>query len=198
MTSQINYLGINENFPVAGQDNDTQTFRDNFDTIKTSLRYASEEITALQNNTAKLTEANDFDSNVIGNAVMQNNKDKVSNLGNVPLETASSNVVEIDYQNGSYQILRAQTNIVLQFTNFPGDPALTSSTLGVGKLTLEIYSDGSNRIITFASAAGTVFKKNSGFPAVVEIASTTSPIFIEVWRHREDEIFLRYLGQFSA
>ena len=37
MASTINYLGINENFPVAGQDNDTQVFRDNFDTIKQAL-----------------------------------------------------------------------------------------------------------------------------------------------------------------
>ena len=31
--SDINYLNINENFPVAGEDNDTQVFRSNFNTI---------------------------------------------------------------------------------------------------------------------------------------------------------------------
>ncbi len=48
MTSAINYAAINENFPVAGQDNDTQTFRDNFDSIKTALSTAKTEITDLQ------------------------------------------------------------------------------------------------------------------------------------------------------
>ena len=52
--SNINYLSINENFPVPGQDNDTQVFRDNFDTIKQSLRIAGEEITDLEDNGARI------------------------------------------------------------------------------------------------------------------------------------------------
>ena len=198
MTSQINYLGINENFPVAGQDNDTQTFRDNFDTIKTSLRYAKEEITALQSDSAKLTDANDFDENLIGNAVMANNKDKLVQLGNVPLPSAISNIVEIDFENGSFQTLKATQNIVLEFTNFPGDPAVTTATVaGMGKVMIELYGDGTTRTITFNTSAGTVFKKDAGFPALFQVSSTTNPVFIEVWRYRADEIFLRYLGQYS-
>ena len=197
MTSNINYLGINENFPVAGQDNDTQTFRDNFDTIKTSLRNARDEITDLQNNTAKLNEANDFGLNSISSAIMQNNFEKIVQLGEVPLETATSNVVEIDYQNGSYQRLRARTNIVLSFTNFPGDPNLLDPIAGVGKVTLELTGDGTARTIGFSSSGGTVFKKDAGFPTVLQVTSTTNPTFIEVWRHRSDEIFLRHLGQYS-
>ena len=53
--SNINYLSINENFPVAGADNDTQTFRDNFDTIKTSLNTAKTEITSLESTAARLS-----------------------------------------------------------------------------------------------------------------------------------------------
>ena len=71
MSSNINYLSINENYPVAGVDNDTQTLRDNFDTIKTSLRRAQEEVTDLQNNTAKNNNDNDFNLNIIGNAVLE-------------------------------------------------------------------------------------------------------------------------------
>ena len=74
MASNINYLSINENFPVAGQDNDTQVFRDNFDTIKTSLRNASTEITSLQTDTAKLNLDNDFELKKIQRAVLQNNR----------------------------------------------------------------------------------------------------------------------------
>ncbi len=197
MTSNINYLGINENFPVAGQDNDTQTFRDNFDTIKTSLRNAKDEITDLQNNTAKINEPNNFALNTISSAIMQNNFDKIANLGEVPLETATSNVVEIDYENGSYQKLRAKTNIVLTFTNFPGDPNLLSPIDGVGKVTLELYGDGTLRTVGLSSSGGTVFKKDADFPPTLQVSSTIDPIFIEVWRHRNDEIFLRYLGQYS-
>ena len=67
--SLINYLSINENFPVAGQDNDTQVFRDNSDTIKTSLRNAKDELTDILTNAAYKDEANDFELNNISNAV---------------------------------------------------------------------------------------------------------------------------------
>ena len=76
MTSNINYLSINQNFPVAGEDNDTQTFRDNFDTIKTSLQAGQEEITALQANTAKTNDNNDFEDNEISRAVFRDVMDR--------------------------------------------------------------------------------------------------------------------------
>lgn len=49
MTTNINYTNIDGNYPVAGQDNDSQGFRDNFTNIKNNLRYAGDEITELQN-----------------------------------------------------------------------------------------------------------------------------------------------------
>ena len=52
MTSQINYTAIDTAYPVAGQDNDTQGFRDNFAATKTALQYANSEITNLQTNSA--------------------------------------------------------------------------------------------------------------------------------------------------
>ena len=48
MASNINTTQININYPIAGQDNDTQGFRTNFQTIKTALDTASSEIGALQ------------------------------------------------------------------------------------------------------------------------------------------------------
>ena len=34
MASNINETGVNKDYPVAGQDNDSQGFRDNFNIIK--------------------------------------------------------------------------------------------------------------------------------------------------------------------
>lgn len=48
MTSRINFNNIDGGYPVAGQDNDSQGFRDNFTNIKNNLRYASEELGDLQ------------------------------------------------------------------------------------------------------------------------------------------------------
>ena len=47
MTSQIVSATIDENYPIAGQDNDSQGFRDNFSIIKTGLATAASEPTTL-------------------------------------------------------------------------------------------------------------------------------------------------------
>jgi hypothetical protein len=48
MSSNINPNNINGNFPVAGQDNDSQGFRDNFTNILNNFSFAASEISDLQ------------------------------------------------------------------------------------------------------------------------------------------------------
>ena len=67
MASNINDTGVNKDYPVAGQDNDSQGFRDNFNIIKDNFVAAKSEIETLQTNTAKLNVANDFLTNNISN-----------------------------------------------------------------------------------------------------------------------------------
>jgi hypothetical protein len=112
VTSNINYLSINENFPVAGEDNDTQTFRDNFDTIKTSLRAGQEEITTLQANTAKTNEDNDFEDNEISRAVFRDVMDQRFDGGVITLPTT---LLTVDYENGGYQVFRFSANMNIDF-----------------------------------------------------------------------------------
>lgn len=52
MASNINPSTINITYPIAGQDNDTQGFRDNFSSIKNNFSVAQTEISALQANSA--------------------------------------------------------------------------------------------------------------------------------------------------
>ena len=54
MASNINDTGVNKDYPVAGQDNDSQGFRDNFNIIKDNFVAAKSEIETLQTNTEKL------------------------------------------------------------------------------------------------------------------------------------------------
>ena len=49
MTTNINPANIDSNYPIAGQDNDSQGFRTNFTVIKNNLTSAASEITDLQN-----------------------------------------------------------------------------------------------------------------------------------------------------
>jgi hypothetical protein len=48
--SSINPNNIDGTYPIAGQDNDSQGFRDNFTNIKNNFTFASQEIADLQNN----------------------------------------------------------------------------------------------------------------------------------------------------
>jgi hypothetical protein len=54
MSSNINPNNINGNFPVAGQDNDSQGFRDNFTNILNNFSFAATEINALQSATTSV------------------------------------------------------------------------------------------------------------------------------------------------
>jgi len=187
--SNINYVSINENFPVAGQDNDTQVFRDNFNTIKTSLRYAKEELEVFQDSAtgaARLNQSNDFNQNIISNAVLQGNRDALFDGGNYNQAT-----LDVTYTNGAYQIYKFAANVEINFLEFPEN----ETPAGVGKVTLELYSDSATpRTITFKSIGGVVYKKNISFPSTLTVSSLTNRVILEVWRYNSDTIFLNYLG----
>jgi hypothetical protein len=192
-SSSIN-SNINDNFPVAGQDNDTQVFRDNFNTIKTSLASAKTEINEVLGAAARLDNDNDFGLNIIQNAVLQYNREQKWNGG-----APAVSPISIDFENGSYQIYIVNHSATMQFVQFPGDPSYTAEAtpIGVGKVTLELYSDGSSRVLSFSTSAGTVIKKDPSFPPVLTLTSSSNPVFIEVWRHSLGTIYMRYLGQFA-
>jgi len=202
--SNISFQGINEQFPVAGQDNDTQVFRDNFDTIKQALRVANEEVSDLQENIARTDVDTDYNLKKIQNAVLENvRKQKlVGFIGS----NVNINPTTIDFQLGHYQIYRigsgsGEDPFVFNFINFPGDPSLFGSAgIGVGKVILELYSDGQERTVAFRTSGTTLIKKNN-FPLVPEgsfgdviVKSDSDPVLIEVWRWSADSIYIKYLG----
>lgn len=113
MTSQINYGKIDSNFPVAGQDNDTQGFRDNFSAIKNALQYANAEITDLQGNGAVLNAANNFGGNQIYNAELLYNSQTLYNHGTL------NGSVTLDWKLGSVQLLTTSGNVAIDFSNWP-------------------------------------------------------------------------------
>lgn len=120
MTSNINPNDIDGAYPVAGQDNNSQGFRDNFTNTKTNFQYAADEITALQNK-AVLTAQLSGNGNVINNmqtSVISNGK--LQNMSNVlvPLGTTSGTVT-LNYALGSYFTLTTNGTVTLGFSNLP-------------------------------------------------------------------------------
>ena len=193
MTSQINFAAINENFPVAGQDNDTQVFRDNFDTIKNNFRFAQSEITDLQDNVLRSDQENDLNGNKILNAVLLNNRDLILDGGG----PRTSNI-EIDFESSPYQIYRVGANLSLVFQGLPGD---NTDPKGVGKLTVELYGDGSPRTVTLDPSGGVNYRRinwpsNAPTPTSFIVQSNVNPVIIELWRYSDTSVFVHYLGNF--
>lgn len=119
MSSNINPNNIDGTYPVAGQDNNSQGFRDNFTNIKTNFQYAEDEINDLQNKvvlkSALIGQAlnNDMLGSLLSNAQIQDFA-----ATRLPLGTVSGSQT-IDYSLAHYQTLTTAGSVSLAFSNFP-------------------------------------------------------------------------------
>ena len=192
MTSLINFAAINENFPVAGQDNDTQVFRDNFDTIKTNFSTAKTEITDLQDNAARTDGDNDFLYNIVGSVTLNDAYLRKKDYG----AAIVAGTQDVSFKQAMYHVIKLGANTSLSFSEFPTGAVDVTGLGQIGKATLELYGNGSAQTITFTTSGGTVIKKIN-FPGSVTVTSATDPVIIEVWQHSATVIWMNYLGLFS-
>lgn len=99
MTSSISTTGINVNYPVAGVDNNSQGFRDNFSAIANQFTTAASEITALQNNAVVSNSSNNLNGNTQQNLNLLQFTEQAYQFSS-GLETGST---ELNWLNGGYQ-----------------------------------------------------------------------------------------------
>jgi len=148
MTSSINPNNIDGTYPVAGQDNNSQGFRDNFTNTKTNFQYAADEIDDLQSKVilkAALlgtTLDNDMNGSLLSNAQIQDFSQTRVALGTL---TGS---VGVDYATGHYQTVTTGGSISLAFTNFPA-----AGTLGFVIVRVTVSSTA--HTLTLPAAVGT-------------------------------------------
>jgi hypothetical protein len=150
MTSAINPNNINGAYPVAGQDNNSQGFRDNFTNTKTNFEYAASEITDLQNKAvlkSSLTGTtlnNDMAGSLLSNAQLQDMSATVVALGSV------TGTQVVDYEAGPYYTLTTTGSITLSFSNFP-----TAGTLGCCRVRISVASTAHTLTLPAAVTIGT-------------------------------------------
>lgn len=123
MTSAINIHTIDASYPVAGQDNDSQGFRDNFEHIKTALQTAADEITVLQDNSIQkgtdvdgIPQTNDLHGAAIANVQLLNSYGTayVAPIPELPVDP-----IVISYQSGSFQSVSISRDSQMQVTDWP-------------------------------------------------------------------------------
>lgn len=120
MTSQINPNNIDGSYPVAGQDNDSQGFRDNFTNIRNNFTFTKAELEDLQNKVVlksallNTTLDNDFVGDIISNPSLKSYREFYNDIG-APGSTATINFV-----NGNFQKLTMSESTTLSFS-FPAN-----------------------------------------------------------------------------
>jgi hypothetical protein len=143
MTSQINPNNIDTAYPVAGQDNNTQGFRDNFTNIKNNFVSAAAEITTLQNTSAVKgsSAVNDFAGGIIYDARIQDLSASAVNLG------SQTGTVDINYAAGHYQQMSTSGSITINLVDSSLPP------IGrYGFIRLEITVSNAAHTVTFPSS----------------------------------------------
>ena len=150
MTSAINPNDIDGTYPVAGQDNNSQGFRDNFTNTKTNFQYAANEITDLQTNVvlkAALT-GTTLDNDMGGSSLSNANISDFSAVAAI-LGTLSGSVT-VNYVAGHYQTVTTGGSITLTFTNFPA-----AGNFGVVRVQITVNNTAHTMTLPAAVSVGT-------------------------------------------
>lgn len=182
---------IDREYPVAGRDNNSQGFRDNFTYIQSGLKASGDAVVSLEQSSAKLNKDNNFNGVLIENAVTNQIACKVNEY-TLPYEEVS-----ISFENGKYHIVNVASNITMVFGGWPEDNTGNASDMpAYGNMLVEINNtDSSNLEILLNSNNSTTLKFNGlGNPLLVPGNST---ILVEVWSASGGEtVFFKNIGEF--
>ena len=147
MASNINPTNIDTTYPVAGQDNDSQGFRDNFTNIKNNFAEAEREIDDLQANVILKGEIggesvdNDFADTVVSGAQIKDFSEVVEEVGTI------SGTVQLDHTTAHYYTLTTNGNVELDLVTAEFPPAGSK-----GRIQLEITISDVAHTLTLPSS----------------------------------------------
>jgi hypothetical protein len=119
MASNINPYNIDGTFPVAGQDNSSQGFRDNFTNTKNNFIYSKNEISELQQKaivTSALTGqtvSNDMAGTILGRPQLKAWTQTLLDLGTVDV------VASLDFNSANFQKITTAGAVSVDFINWP-------------------------------------------------------------------------------
>jgi hypothetical protein len=165
-TASSYYYKIDQQFPVAGQDNDTQGFRSNFQNIYQAIYNTDLDLQTQKINTARLNATSDFAfTGTIKRAVILNSGFTAENIA--PVNGT------IDYSLGSYHKSAVTGDTTFEVTNWPPAGIYGSLRLEVAPVT------SSTMIINFSAGSGTLIKDGNDIIPYTSINNT--PIFYDLW-----------------
>jgi len=120
MSSQIDSNNIDSTYPVAGKDNDSQGFRDNFAEIKLNFTRAKAELSDLQSKAVlKAALANNTLNNDLAGVNISNGS--YTNFHGTSYSQTVNTTANIDILKGDLQTCTITSNATLTFINWPSD-----------------------------------------------------------------------------
>ena len=167
MASSINPNNISVTFPIAGQDNDSQGFRDNFNNIKTNITHAKTEIEDLQSKVVLKSALTGSSLNNDGNGAVIKNF-KLENMSETKLDKGSnSGTVTIEVDKAPLQLIETSANITLAFTGFPASGSN-------GSVIVEVDITTDTHTITLPSAVTVGVAEIAGYDSSTRAIGFTS------------------------
>jgi hypothetical protein len=202
MPSSITPTTIDETFPVAGIDNDSQGFRDNFTIIKDNFVFAKNDIETLQEEVARVTTDNNFDYNTISKANL-----KESTLEYLGASGAGAGPVTLNYTAASYFALddvRADSGSPLSviLAGWPDTDQYAEMTIELKAST----SDPTSVIFSATPASGSItYHIDTGTTGLAYWTSRTITLstaindrdIIKAWTYDGGRnVYLKHIGRF--
>lgn len=166
-TTASTYIqAINANYPIAGQNNDSQGFRDNFTNIKAALSATNDTLLGLQISTLLNSQDNDFDGYAIKNVNLIN--------ASTPIAPVTDGTVNLDYTTATFwPVVLPNSGInTVNIVNMPGPQ--TSGNMIVSVTTSNLYTQ-----ILFTATTGTVI--SVGPSQQPFDLSGSIPYLFEIW-----------------
>jgi hypothetical protein len=208
--STLNYGAIDESFPIAGQDNDSEGFRGNFAAIKASLATAQTDLSDLQLKAVLKetlvgdnTVSNDLLGSTIKNGLYSNFNGLVPDEGETTF-TGSQHTIHfsgVTENSGALQVFKISQNSLITFANWRVEPVQFTS------MRIHLLSNGLNSwTVQFSNSGGTVvFDQANGIenqtvtltgydPGAVDPVHTV----VDVWTYDGDTVFMRVLGNYTT
>ncbi len=177
--SQINTNGINVNYPVPGQNNSSQGFRDNFGQIRTNLNTAATEITDLQTKVvlkAALDNSvlnNDMANTQISNCSTRGFRGTTFNLGNALAGTVIVDVNKADVHYGT-----VTGNVTLQFGSWAPTNTESKVSLRLAVANVDAVISLPSQVVSSNNNFGTTLIEN--YTRIGNTATLTAPANTEV------------------
>jgi len=169
--SNINPNNINGAYPVAGVDNDSQGFRDNFTNIKNNFTYAQAEINDLQGKAilkSALTGStldNNMTGAVLSSASIRDFREIRQDNGIVPT------TVTLDHSVAHHQTVQTNGTVTIAFSNLPKAGY-------IGRIRLKLVVTNSSHRLVLPTLSNSSYTNNGwvGTPYILEYNSSTNSI----------------------